>query len=99
MVVQTIVFRGLQTPMRRALLTWTACYGADPESPVIQKGRSRGEDLSGSRDKYPSRGTSPQPIADDNLNVLVQRRQGTASGAPRRNPPSDIAREPTLWAG
>jgi len=31
-VVQTIVFRGLQTAMRRALLTWRACHGSDPPS-------------------------------------------------------------------
>jgi len=29
-VVQTIVFRGLQTAMRRALLTWRALHGSDP---------------------------------------------------------------------
>src|ERR1035437_9532135 len=31
--------------------------------------------LSGSRDKYPTRASNPYPIADDNLNVLVERRK------------------------
>jgi len=68
-VVQTIVFRGLQTPMRRALLTWTECYWRDPER------RSRGEDLSGSRDKYPSRGRVRSRLRMIISNVLVERRQ------------------------
>jgi len=85
-VVQTIVFRGLQMPMRRASLTWRARYGSDPERP------SRGEDLSGSRDKHPSRGrvrSRLRMIISTSWLSDVRNRIRRS----RRNPPSDIGRE------